>query len=163
VKWSNVIWVLVLAGAALATLRVGWPSEERRIQKLLANLAQEASAPAQGRALSDVAAANRIADYFAPEFELNVNAPGAPDVSISHRSELVQAVLAARSRHPGVKIDLLDPQTVELTPPSAVVDATVRAQAPGEREPFVAEMRLTLVKIEARWRVRKVENVRTFE
>jgi len=162
-KSSKVIWIIVLAGILLAVLRLGWPSDERRIQKLLAGLAEEASAPAQGRALSDVAAANRLADYFAPEFEINVSAPGAPDVSISQRSELVQAVLAARGRQQGVQIDLLDPQTVELAPPTAVVDATVRAQAAGEREPFVVEIRFTLVKIEARWRVRRVENVRTFE
>jgi hypothetical protein len=162
-KWTKPIWTLVLAGAVLVTVW-GWlPSDERRIQKLLASLAEEASTPAQGRALSDLASANRIAEYFAPEFEINVSVPGAPEVSISQRSELVQAIVAARGQQQGGKIELLDPQTVELVPPAAVVDATVRAQARGERDPFIAELRFTLVKTETGWRVQKVVNARTFE
>ena len=162
-KWSKCIWILALVGAVLVVLRAAWPSDERRIQKLLANLAREASTPAQGRALSDLAAANRVADYFAPEFQIRVSGFGAPDVAIDDRGELVQAVLAARGRQQVVKIDLLDPQMAEKGPGRAVVEATARAQVSGEREPFVAEVRFTLVKLEARWRVQKIENARTFE
>lgn len=162
-KAMKLVVALAVVGVAWAALRGCWPSDERRIQKLLASLARDASVPAQGGALSDLASANRIADHFAPEFQINVSTPGAPDVAISDRAELVQAVLAAKGRQQGWKIELLDPQTVELGPASGVIEATVRAQASGEREPFVAEVRFTLVKIEARWRVRKVENVRTFE
>jgi len=162
-KGSRIVWMIAVAGLGLAAIAGWWPSDERRIHKLLTRLADEASVPARGGALADLSAANRIADAFAPAFEISLNVPGAPEVSISHRSELVQAVMTARSRQQGATIALLDPQTIKLAPASAVVEATVRAQAAGESEPFVAEVRFTLVKLDARWCVSRVETIRSFE
>jgi len=162
-KWRRFFVVAALGGVALAILNGWWPSDDKRILRLLTSLAREASAPAQGRTLSDLAGANRVADHFAPEFQINVHVPGEADVSISDRAELVQAVLAAKSRQRDLQIELLDPQTIDLGPASAVIEATARVQVSGEREPYVIEIRFTLVRIEARWRVRQIENVQTFE
>lgn len=162
-KWRKYLLALALGGAVLAVLRGCWPSDEKRILRLLTSLAREASAPAQGRTLSDLAAANRVADHFSPDFRIDIHVPGGPDVAIDNRAELIQTVLAAKGRQQDVQIELLDPQTIDLGPASAVIEATARTQVSGEREPYVIEIRFTLVKMEARWRIRQVENIQTFE
>lgn len=158
-------WILVcLAAAAVVIgLRALIPTDEQRIRKLLTRLAQEASVGSEDKPLTDLAAANRLADFFAPEFQVNVSGSGIPDLNVSERAELVQAILAARSRRQSIKAELLDPQVIQLDPARAVVETTARVQATGEPDPFVEELRFTLVKIEGRWRVQKVENLRTFE
>ena len=162
-RWRRLIVALALFGAALAGLRAYAPSDERRIQRLLANLATEASRPAQGKALANLAAANRLADYFAPEFQINVTASGVPDLAINDRGELVQAIVAARARQGSVKVALLDPRTIELRVGTAVVEATAKAQNTGEPEPLIAMLRFTLAKLEGRWRIQRIESVRPFE
>lgn len=159
-KW---LVLVALLGTAVATRSAWMPSDERRIQRLLSSLAREVSLPANDKPLADLAAANRIAGFFASPFRINVTVAGGPDVALTERSELVQTVLAARNRRTAIRVELLDPQTVELNRTNAVIEATARAQVGGEPEPVVAELRFVLVKLEAGWRVREVENVRTFE
>lgn len=139
------------------------PDDEARIRKLLDALAREANVPAQGRTVADLAAANRLANLFAPGLQIQINLAGAPDVNVGSRSELVQLTLAAKSHASPFSVALLDPRILNLGTTSAVADATARATVSGEPEPVVAELRFHLVKIEARWRVQSVQNTRTFE
>ena len=162
-KWRKLLLVVALGGVALAGLRTCVPSDEKRIVRLLTSLAEDVSAPARGGTLSDLAAANRVADHFAPGFQIHVVVPGAADVVVSDRAELIQMVVAARGRAREVKVRFLDPQTVELGPASAVIEATAQAQVSGDSELHVIEIRFSLVKVEGRWRVRGIENVPTFE
>ncbi len=162
-KWSKLLLALALGGAAFAGLRGCLPSDQKRILRLLTSLAEDVSAPAQGRTLADLAAANRVADHFAPGFQIQVTVPGAPDVAVSDRAELIRTIAAAKGRTRQVQVRFLDPQTVELGPASAVIEATAQAQVSGDPELYVVEIRFTLAKLEGRWRVRQVENVPTFE
>ncbi len=162
-KWGKLLLVLALGGAAFAALRGCLPSDQKRILRLLTSLAEDVSAPAQGRTFADLAAANRVADHFAPGFQIQVAVPGAPDIAISDRAELIQTIAAAKGPTRQVKVRFLDPQTVELGPASAVIEATAQAQVSGDPELHVIEIRFALVKWDGRWRVRQVENVPTFE
>lgn len=155
--------LLALAAVCAAALYFWMPSDERRIHRLLTRLASEISTTAQGGTFAELKAANRVADLFAPEFQIQVNVSGAPELNLSERGELIQLFLNARSRHRSIKVDLLDPQTVRLGSREAVVEATGRAQVSGENEIWVAELRFTLVKVDGRWRIREVESIRTFE
>jgi len=92
-----------------------------------------------------------------------VTVPGAPDVAVSDRAELIQTIAAAKGRTRQVEVRFLDPQIVELGPASAVIEATAQARVSGDPELYVVEIRFTLVKLEGLWRVRQVENVPTFE
>lgn len=159
----RLILLLVCVGISVAVLRACLPSDERRIQKRLAALAEEVATPAQGKALADLAAANRLADFFAPEFQIQVAVSGAPDLAIDNRGELVQTILAAKSRTRSLKVALLDPRMIELGAGTAMVEATARAEVADEPEPLIAELRFSMLKVDGRWRVRKVENVKTFE
>jgi len=159
---KQALWVALALTGAVA-LWVWMPSDERRIQKLLARLTSEINEPAQGSALANLAAANRFADLFAPGFQVRVNVPGAPDLNLSARSELIQAYVDAKNQRRSIQAELLDPRTIQLAAEEAVVEATARAQVSGESELFVAELRFTLVKVDRRWRIRDVESIRTFE
>jgi hypothetical protein len=161
--WRRLILAVVLLGAAMAGLRLCVPSDEQRVRRLLADLAKEASTPARGKTFAHLAAANRVADFFAPEFQINITASGVPDLAISDRGELVQTVLAAKARQESVSVEFLDPRMIELAARAAVVEATAKAQVASEREPFVAMLRFALVKLDGRWRVQKIESLRTFE
>ncbi|HNQ88765.1 MAG TPA: hypothetical protein PKM73_09140 [Verrucomicrobiota bacterium] len=155
--------IAVLVAAFIALVRLLAPNDEARIRKLLDTLAREASVPAQGKPVTDLAAANRLANLFAPGLQIQINLAGAPDVSVGSRTELVQLTLTAKSHASPFTVDLLDPRIFNLGSTSAVVDATARATVSGEPDPVVAELRFHLVKVEARWRVQSVQNTPTFE
>lgn len=162
-KWHKHLVLLVALVVGAMALRALIPSDERRVHALLAQMVREINEQSRGGTFSDLAVANRVADYFGPEFEIRINATGAPELDISDRSELIQMLLSARKSRRGVKVSLLDPQTVGISKTNAVVEATGKAEVSGETDVFVSELRFTLVKIDRRWRIRRVETIRTFE
>lgn len=162
-EWNKYGLLLAAVVVGAVVLRALIPSDERRVHALLARMVHEINQESGRGAFSDLAAANRVADYFGPEFEIRINATGAPELDICDRSELIQVLLHARKSRRGVKIALLDPHTVRISKTNAVLEATGKAEVSGNTDVFVSELRFTLVKIDRRWRIRKVESIRTFE
>lgn len=139
------------------------PSDEERVRRVLQQIVREINARDQGGNIGNVVSANRIADFFTPEFEIHINAPGVPELDIRERSELIQILLSMKDWRRRAKVELLDLRTTIISQAEAIVDATGKAEVSGESEVFVSELRFTLVKVDQRWRIRQVESVPTFQ
>jgi len=109
------------------------------------------------------AAAQRVADFFAPQITLNINPPGIFLDEIS-RAEIAQQVGILRS-HPEIgsfKLTFLDPViTLGADQRSAIVEVTMNAEADEERHLAVQEVRLTMREIDGDWVICRIETVRT--
>lgn len=161
-KWLARLVGLVALGALLWW---GWwtffPSDERRVTKLLNQIAATVSVPADGKFVGGVLAADRLQSYFTPQVEVAVEVPGEARFNLTGREELAQAYLLARSQYRGLTVEFFDMQ-VALAPghETAVADLTARARrATGEIH--VQELRMNLVRHEGEWRVQRVETTRS--
>jgi hypothetical protein len=162
-------WIVRLIGlAALAGLlwwggRTFFPSDERRILKLLNGIAATVSVPAEGKMVGGILAADRLKGYFTPEVEIAVEVPGETSFHLTGREELAQAYMVARTQYRGLKVEFFDVQ-VALAPDSgsAVADLTARARrASGELH--VQEMRMNLVRRDGEWQVQRIETTRSIK
>jgi ketosteroid isomerase-like protein len=163
-KWIvRCVCVALLAGLLWWGWRTFFPSDERRIQKLLNGIAQTVSVPMEGKFIGGVLAADRLKGYFTPEVEVAVDVPGETRFNLTGREELAQAYIVARAHYRGLAVEFFDMQ-VAVAPDhaSAVADLTARArQATGEMH--VQEMRLNLVRRDGEWRVQRVETTRSIK
>ena len=163
-KWiTRFLWLAALAGLLWWGWRTFFPSDERRVQKLLAGVAATVSVPAEGKFVGGVLAADRLKGYFTPEVEVAVDVPGETRFNLTGREELAQAYMVARSQYRGLTVEFFDVQ-VAVAPDrtSAVADLTARArQASGELH--VQEMRVNLIRREGEWRVQRVETTRSIK
>ncbi|MCX8107382.1 MAG: hypothetical protein N3G20_01110 [Verrucomicrobiae bacterium] len=162
-KWSKGIALLVTVVCGLALVSILLRSDERRIISLLDEMVREINSQKKGSYLANLATANRIADFFDTDFEIQIEAAGTPELHITERSELIQVLLRAKNWSQKIRVELLDPRFLEVTSVGAVVDATGKAQVSGQDDIFVSELRFSLVKTDGRWRIRKVQTVPTFQ
>jgi len=164
-KW--IVRVIMLAALA-ALLWWGWrtffPSDERRVQKLLHGIAETVSVPAEGKFVGGVLAADRLKGFFTPEVEIAVDVPGETHFNLNGREELAQAYLLARTQYRGLTVEFFDIQvSVASDRETAVADLTARARQPGRQELHVQEMRVNLVRRAGEWRVQRVETTRSIK
>jgi hypothetical protein len=155
-------WVLP---AALLWLgwRVFFPGDERRILRLLNDIAQTVSVPEDGKFVGGVLAVERLRGCLAPGAEVAVDLPGQGRFHLTGREELLQAYMAARSNYRGVKVEFCDIQvTVAPDHDSAVADLTGRATH-SSGELHVQELRVNLVRADNRWCVRRVETTQSIQ
>ncbi|MGA3266672.1 MAG: hypothetical protein ABSE16_07610 [Verrucomicrobiota bacterium] len=156
--------VLIAALAAFGAWLwfVLFPSPETIVRKQLAALARTASfAPGEGN-LAKLAAADKLAGFFATNVEVNIDVPGHLDHNFVGRDEIQQAALGARESLASLKITFPDLNvTVAPDKQSAVVDVTVVANAAGQSDSFVQQMKFTFQKTEDGWLISRVETVRT--
>lgn len=163
------IFIRLLAFAAVLALGVWlwtvlFPSPEKVIRTRLRDVARAASfAPKEGL-LARVANAQKLAGYFAPQIEVNIDLPGHEQHELGGRDEIAQAALVARRNVRALQVDFLDAH-VTLAPDqqSAVVNLTVKAKIPDEKDYLVWEMKFTLKKIDGEWLINRVETVRTLQ
>ena len=161
---------LVLRGILIAGLLalgvwlwfVLFPSPETIVRKRLAALARIVSfAPGQGN-LAKLAAADRLAGCFATNVEINIDVPGRLQHNFVGRDDIQQAALAARESLTSLKVAFPDVNvTVAPDRQSAVADVTVVANAAGQSDSFVQQMKFTFQKTEDGWLISRVESVRT--
>ena len=149
--------VVIAAGVWLWT--VLFPSPEKIIRRDLSELARDASFTGNQSSLAGIAGAQKVANFFSTNAEVNVNAPGRTQ-SLAGRDEIMQAVAAARASLDGLKVEFPDVSvTVAPDKQSATADLTVKAQIPGHPE-FIAQMKFTFQKTGRQWLISRVETVR---
>jgi hypothetical protein len=141
-----------------------FPNEPRLIQKRLAALADCVSVSENPSAVANLAAGERLRDFFTSDLQVEVDVPASGRVTLSGRAEIIEAALAMRAQLGGLKAQFLDVNvTVEAGGQTATAHLTARATRPGDPDFFVQEMKLRLRKDEGRWRVFRVETIRTLK
>jgi hypothetical protein len=161
-EWlKRIILLAVLAGLGYWGWTLYYPSPEKEIRKRLHALAQEASfAPKQGL-IAAVWNATMLEDFFTTNVDVTINVPGM-EHSISGRGELLQAAMGARKTVGSLKIDFPDIKIV-LAPgkEAAVVNLTARGKVAGQKEEFIQELRLRLIKVKRDWLINEIVTVKT--
>ena len=145
----------------------GWhyfPNDQRKIRGLLENLAKTLSASKKSSALSELATANTLTDVLTPDLEVNLTLPDIGQQSFSGRDEVIRTAMAARKTYPGLRIEFLD-ILVTVNPDRQTASAELTAQASeigdGDRDSFVQEFKVELRKDSGKWRIYRVEMLRT--
>jgi acyl CoA:acetate/3-ketoacid CoA transferase alpha subunit len=158
----RIVLLAVLAALGVWLWTVLFPGPEKVIRQRLTELARTVSSSANESDLTRLAAARRVAGFFAATVELNVDLPELGQHNSMDREEITQLVLMGRSRAGGLRVKFPDINiTVAPDQRSAVADLTVEANISGERDSVVREMKFTLRKTDGQWFITRVETVRT--
>lgn len=141
-----------------------FPNEEKRVRKMLSNLAQDVSVPEKSKIIANALASDSIAGYFTPDAEIDVNVPELGQHTINGRQEIVQIAMAARAQLPGLRVEFSDTAIkVDPSKETATVELTAKVNIPGQREIGMQDVRLSLKKYDGDWRIAKAETVKAFK
>lgn len=153
--------VAALIALGLWGWRVFFPGPERVIRKRISELAKAASFSPNEGALAKAYNATALADLFTPDVEITLEVYNSQR-SISGRDQIMQAAMAARSRVSSLTVEFPDVK-VNVAPDgaSAVVLLTARGYVPGERDSYLQELRLRLIKVKRDWLINQVQTVKT--
>ncbi len=149
----------------VALAAVGWwiyatffPAPEQVIRRSLEKVAKLASFAASEGNISRIASVQKLGLYFAEDVDVAVDFPGHEAYTFHHRSELMQAAMAARGSAKSVEAKLFDIViTIGPDGESAKADLTAMATVGGEKEPMVQRLRFTFKKIKGTWLITRVE------
>ena len=161
-EWAiRIILVAALAAVGFWAWSVLFPNPEKIIKKRLGELAKAASFSSNQGLMGQAWTASSLAEYFTPDVEVTLDVPGAQH-TISGRDEVMQAWVVARRMFKSLKVTLPDIK-VTLSPDkaSAEVYLTGEARVPGEKEFFLQELRLRLIKVKRDWLIKSVQTVKT--
>ncbi len=157
------LWSVGVVLAALAIYRWWGPGDERRIRRVLDELAAVASQPA-GDGVASLARAAALGRFFTEDVVID---PGAPFQVIRGRDTLV--ALAAKVRPPAgewevqfvdVDVQVADDQMTAV----AHLTATVRGAVPGDTRALEArELVVAFRKTDGAWRIARVTGVEPLE
>ena len=160
-------FIRILSAAALIALAIwGWrvlfPSPENAIRARLKSLAKVVSFGPSDGSISKGYSAQKLTDYFTPQVDISLNAPGYPPLSITDRQELIQGLLYAQANLGSLKVEFLD-INVTLGPDKESATANLTAKVTiGKSADFnVQELDITLKKVENRWIIYRVVTVKT--
>jgi hypothetical protein len=130
-----IILAVAVIGVAFWLWSVLFPSPEKVIQSRLNALAKAISFSSSGGALSQAYDAQKAANFFTTDAEMELNVPGYDSISLHGRDEVLQVALAARSRLTSLKVDFPDMNiTIDPGGQTAKVNLTAKAIVPGERD-----------------------------
>jgi hypothetical protein len=161
-EWSiRVILLAALIAVGIWSWHVFFPSPEKVIRKRLVELAKAASFSPKEGLIAKAWNASTLGDFFTADVEVTVNVPGTQH-TISGRDELLQAAVGARSAVSSLTIEFPDIKvTVAPDRTSAVVNLTAKGKVPGERDFYLQELRMRLIKVKRDWLIKQVETVKT--
>ncbi len=161
-EWSiRVILLAALVALGFWGWHVFFPSPEKVIRKRLGELAKAASFSSQEGLLAKAWNATMLGEFFTPDVQVTVDVPGIQH-TISGRDELLQAVVGARSTVSSLTIEFPDIR-VSVAPDkqSAVVNLNAKGKVSGQREAYLQEFRLRLIKVKRDWLINQIETAKT--
>lgn len=162
---KRVVQVLILAalvifGCWLWTFL--FPTEEAVIRNRLNGLARTLSFKSGSGMLSQAFQAQKAAEFFTTDVDVEVNVAGYDPMNMHGREEVQQATMLARSRLTSLKVDFPDMNiTIDPGGQTAKVNLTGKAEIPGERDISAQEFNFLLKKVDGKWLIYKVETVKT--
>jgi hypothetical protein len=153
------IVLVVVLGAGAYGLWVKWhPTPEQAIRKTLNKLAENlVSKPGQGN-IANVAAVNRTLSYFTPDVLINGEGMARVGESIQGRTELQQALFAARRQLEGA-IDFADVHVQVASETNAVANFTAIGRLAGEKDPYSQDLKAQFVKVDGDWLIARVDAI----
>jgi|CZKM01.1.fsa_nt_gi hypothetical protein len=161
-KWGKRIILLAVLGAlGYWGWTVLFPSPEKVIRKQLGELARTASFSSNEGLMAKGWNAALLAGFFTTDVQVTIDVPGSQH-TITGRDELIQAALGVRQLVNSLKIDFPDIKvTVAPGKESAVVNLTARGKVAGQKEFYLQELRLRLIKFKRDWLINEIVTVRT--
>jgi len=154
---------LLLAVAVLFVLWLVAPTDEKRVRKVLREMAADASfAPGDGN-IARVARLESLLSRVASDAEIEVGSTTVPVSRLAGKDEIRQVALASHGLQDGLKVEVFD---IEVTVEPGGLEATAALTASvksGASELVTAqELEFLMVKQENRWRMRRVRPRATF-
>ncbi len=155
-----VLAALVVCGCWLWT--VLFPTPEAVVRNRLNGLAKALSFKSGSGLLSQALQAQKAAEFFTTDADIDVNVAGYDPLALHGRDEVQQIATAARVRLSSLKIDFPDMNiTIDPGGQTAKVNLTGKAEIPGERDISAQEFNFLLKKVDGQWLIYKVETVKT--
>jgi hypothetical protein len=153
------IWMVLVAGVALGAWRM-WPSEEKRVRRVIEGLAKDASFTSGEGNISRISKVNSIAERFTVDAELHVDQVVPVDAALRGRDTIQGLLMAAVPLMGAVQVDVHDLQVTMGEEGTASAILTASAKTGGKRADFNAqEFELRLRKVEGVWLIARVEAV----
>ena len=155
---TGLLFLAAVAGLAV----LWWPTETRRITKLVEQLTADASfKPTEGNLLR-LAKVQSVTGRFTEDAVIRFESLGISEREAVGREAIHAALLLAQTLPAGLDIKVTDIDvTLGPQPEEARVNLTAGANS-GKQEGFAAqEFLLQLVKREGKWLIRNVEAVKT--
>jgi hypothetical protein len=156
-------WLAALGGLGFWLWLTLFPSPQKVVRKTLEHLARCGSFSASQGVLARLAYAQKLADFFCTNVEINLDIRGHGNRRFLDREEIVQAAAGARSAVEAITVEFPN-IAVKVSPDkqSAQAELTLEARVSGEHDPIVEEMKFTLQKIGGQWLITRVKTVRVF-
>ena len=153
--------VAALVGIGVWAWSVFYPSPEKVIRKRLDALAKAASFSSKEGLIAKAWNASMLADYFTEDVHATIEVPGTQH-TLNGRGELLQAVATARSALSSLSIEFPDIK-VTLGPDGTTADVnlTARGKVSGDRDSYLQELKLQMIKVKRDWLISQVETVKT--
>jgi hypothetical protein len=138
------------------------PSPEKVVRSRLNQLAKVMSFKSGSGNIANAYSAQKAADFFTPDVDVEVNLTGFEPVTLHGRDEVLQIAMGARSRLTSLKVEFPD-MNITFSPDrqTAKVNLTGKATVPGERDISAQEFNFELKKVDGKWLIYRVETVRT--
>jgi hypothetical protein len=157
-----IIIAAAVIGMAFWLWSVFFPTPEKVIQSRLNALAKAISFSSSGGALGKAYDAQKAANFFTADVDVELNVPGYDSISMHGRDEVLQVALGARARLTSLKVEFPDMNiTIDPGGQTAKVNLTAKAMVPGERDISAQEFNFMLKKVDGKWLIYKVETVKT--
>ena len=153
---------LLFLAALVGWAALRWPTESRRITKLVEQLVQDGSfKPTEGNILR-LAKVQSVTGRFTEDAVIRFESLGISEHEVVGRDAIRALMLLAQGLPTGLDLKVTDIDvTLGPLPDEARVNLTASANS-GKQEGFTAqEFLLQLVKREGKWLIRKVEAVKT--
>jgi hypothetical protein len=159
---AQVISAAALIGLGIWLWTVLFPSPETAIRSRLNALAKALSFKSSGGLLSQVYDAQKAAEFFTTNVDVEVSIAGYEPISLHGRDEVLQIAAGARSHLTSLKIEFPD-MNISIDPDgqSAKVNLTGKGIVPGERDISAQEFNFLLKKVDGKWLIYEVETVKT--
>ncbi len=161
-KWlSRFLVAAVFIALGFWGWRVCFPSPEAMIRKRLSELAKVASFSSTDGLLAKAWNASILGEFFTPDVQVTLDVPGAQH-TISGRDELLQAAVGARTAVSSLTVEFPDIKvTLASDNETAIVNLTATGKVPGQRDFYLQELRMRMVKIKRDWLIDQVQTVKT--
>lgn len=160
-KWLLRLGLLLGLGWAVWA---AWPGDARKIRRAIEQLAADVSFPAQAGNLARLASVEATVSHFTADAEIQVDTAGFAARTLSGRDEIREVVAASRQAEAGLQVQVFD-IVVTLGPGADEASAALTASARSGNLELAAAQELVfrLRKQEGRWRVQRVQAVRTLQ
>lgn len=157
-----ILFAAAVIGLVIWLWTVLFPSPEAVIRARLDSLARAISFNAGSSMISQAYNAQKAADFFTTDVDVELNVAGLEAIELHGRDEILQIAAGARSRIASLKVEFLD-MNVTINPDgqTAKVNLTGKANAPGERDFSAQEFNFLLKKVDGKWLIYRVETVKT--